>query len=83
MAAIITDQFRILNADTFVKSFTGIGTTTNVYYTFIGLPNSTDTTTGSGTSDWNTNVPNPKDMFREQNDYYDTMIAMKRIPLQI
>lgn len=79
MAAIITDQFRILNAETFVKSFTGIGTTTNVYYTFIGLPNSTDTVTGSGTTDWNTNVPNPKDMFKEQNDYYDTMIALKRV----
>ena len=28
MPAIITDQFRILNADTFTKSLTGIGTTT-------------------------------------------------------
>jgi len=79
MPAIISDQFRILNAETFVKSFTGIGTTTNVYYTFIGLPNSTDTATGSGTTDWNTNVPAPKDMFKEQNDYFDTMIALKKV----
>jgi hypothetical protein len=79
MSAIISDQFRILNAETFVKSFTGIGTTTNVYYTFIGLPNPTDVATGSGTTDWNTNVPAPKDMFKEQNDYFDTMIALKKI----
>jgi hypothetical protein len=82
MSAIISDQFRILNAETFVKSFTGIGTTTNVYYTFIGLPNSTDTATGSGTTDWNTNTPSPKDMFKEQNDYYDTMLALKKITTQ-
>lgn len=82
MSAIISDQFRILNAETFVKSFTGIGTTTNVYYTFIGLPNSTDVVTGSGTTDWNTNVPAPKDMFKEQNDYFDTMIALKKVTTQ-
>ena len=82
MSAIISDQFRILNAETFVKIFTGIGTTTNVYYTFIGLPNSTDTATGSGTTDWNTNTPSPKDMFKEQNDYYDTMLALKKITTQ-
>ena len=82
MSAIISDKFRILNAETFVKSFTGIGTTTNVYYTFIGLPNSTDTATGSGTTDWNTNTPSPKDMFKEQNDYYDTMLALKKVTTQ-
>jgi len=82
MSAIISDQFRILNAETFVKSFTGIGTTTNAYYTFIGLPNSTDVATGSGTTDWNTNTPAPKDMFREQNDYFDTMIALKKVTTQ-
>ena len=40
MPAIITDQFRILNADTFTKSLTGIGTTTNNYYSFLGSPKS-------------------------------------------
>ena len=39
---IITDQFRILNAETFIKSFTGIGTTANNYYTFLGHPNPTE-----------------------------------------
>ena len=39
MPAIITDQYRILNAETFVDSFVGIGTTgKNNYYTFIGHP---------------------------------------------
>ena len=37
MPAIITDQYRILNAETFVDSFVGIGTTgKNNYYTFLG-----------------------------------------------
>ena len=40
MPAIITDQYRILNAETFVDSFVGIGTTgNNNYYTFLGHPN--------------------------------------------
>ena len=43
MPAIITDQFRILNAETFSQSFTGIGTTTNYYYTFLGHPQPTVT----------------------------------------
>ena len=39
MAAIITDQIRILNAKNFVA---GVQTSTNAYYSFIGLPNATD-----------------------------------------
>ena len=40
MPAIITDQYRILNAETFVDSFVGIGTTgNNNYYSFLGHPN--------------------------------------------
>ena len=38
MAAIITDQIRILNAKNFVA---GVQTSTNAYYSFIGLPNAT------------------------------------------
>ena len=34
MPAVITDQFRISNAETFVQSFVGVGTTANYYYTF-------------------------------------------------
>jgi len=69
MAAIITDQIRILNAKTFVAD---VGV--NAYYSFIGLPNPTDYD-----ADWNTTPPSPKDNFFEENDYWDTMIALKKI----
>ena len=71
MAAIITDQIRILNAKNFVA---GVTSTANSYYSFIGLPNPTDYQ-----SDWNTTPPSPKDNFTEEDDYWDTMIALKKI----
>ena len=71
MAAIITDQIRILNAKNFVA---GVTTSTNSYYSFIGLPNATDIQ-----SDWDTTPPSPKDNFDEENNYWDTMIALKKI----
>jgi hypothetical protein len=71
MAAIITDQLRILNAKNFVA---GIQSSTNSYYAFIGLPNAT-----SYQSDWDTNSPSPKDNLNESNDYWDTMLALKKI----
>ena len=42
MSAIITDQFRILNANNFVES---VENTNNSYYVFIGLPNPAGTST--------------------------------------
>tara|TARA_B100001287_G_scaffold254096_1_gene237281 strand:+ start:12794 stop:14347 length:1554 start_codon:yes stop_codon:yes gene_type:complete len=71
MAAIITDQLRILNAKNFVA---GVQSSTNSYYAFLGLPNSTDYQ-----SDWDTNPPAPKDSLDQSNDYWDTMIALKKI----
>ena len=71
MSAIITDQLRILNASNFVA---GVGTTTNNYYAFIGLPNPTELL-----SDWDTEPPAPIDSFDEENDIWDTMIALKKI----
>lgn len=71
MAAIITDQLRILNAKNFVA---GVQTTTNSYYTFIGLPNAPDYQ-----ANWDTDPPAPKDNLNESNDYWDTMIALKKI----
>ena len=71
MAAIITDQIRILNAKNFLS---GVSTATNAYYSFIGLCNPSDIQ-----SDWDTNPPSPKDNFSEEDDYWDTMIAMKKI----
>ena len=55
MAAIITDQIRILNAKNFLA---GVTSTSNAYYSFIGLPNPTDYQ-----SDWDTSPPAPKDNF--------------------
>ena len=69
MAAIITDQIRILNAKNFVANV-GVGT----YYSFIGLPNPSDYQ-----SDWDNNPPSPKDNFDQENDYWDTIIALKKI----
>ena len=71
MAAIITDQIRILNAKNFLS---GVSTANNAYYSFIGLPNPSDIQ-----SDWDTNPPSPKDNFSEEDDYWDTMIALKKI----
>lgn len=71
MAAIITDQIRILNAKNFVA---GVSTSNNSYYSFIGLPNPSDIQ-----SDWDSTPPSPKDSFNEENNYWDTMIALKKI----
>jgi hypothetical protein len=80
MPAIITYQFRILNTDPFVKSFTGIGTTTNYYYSFLAHPNPTNTTIENyGTSNWQAQPPEPKDSFRDENSYFDSMLFLKRI----
>ena len=71
MAAIITDQIRILNAKNFIA---GVNNSSNSYYSFVGLPNPTDYQ-----SDWNTDPPAPKDNFDQENDYWDTMVALKKI----
>ena len=71
MAAIITDQIRILNAKNFVA---GVSTSTNSYYAFVGLPNPT-----AYQSDWDSNPPAPVDNFDNMNDYHDTMLAVKRV----
>jgi hypothetical protein len=71
MAAIITDQIRILNASNFVS---GVTTGSDSYYTWIGLPNPSDYK-----SDWDVSPPSPKDNFDEENAYWDNMIALKKI----
>jgi len=71
MAAIITDQLRILNAKNFVA---GVGSTANSYYSFVGLPNATKVI-----STWDTTPPAPKDNFDQEDDYWDTMIGLKKI----
>ncbi len=71
MSAIITDQLRILNAKNFVSAATS---SSNSYYSFVGLSNAQDYAT-----DWDNNPPSPKDSFEQENDYWDTMIALKKI----
>jgi hypothetical protein len=71
MPAIITDQLRVLNAKNFVSSATS---SVNSYYVFLGLPNAT-----SYDENWDANPPAPKDNFNEENDYWDTMIALKKV----
>ena len=71
MAAIITDQLRINNAKSFVeKVFSG----DTSYYSFIGLSNPEEIKL-----DWDQFPPAPKDSFNEENDYWDTMVSLKRI----
>lgn len=71
MSAIITDQLRIQQAKKFVDA---AASSSDVYYTFIGLPNASDYQ-----ADWDTNPPSPKDSFDQENDYWDTMLALKRV----
>ena len=71
MAAIITDQIRILNAKNFVA---GVSTSTNSYYAFVGLPNPT-----AYQSDWDSSPPAPVDNFDNMNDFHDTVLAVKRV----
>lgn len=71
MSAIITDQLRILNARNFIS---GVTSTTNSYYSFVGLPNP-----NNYSSSWDTDPPSPKDSFEQEDDYWDTMVALKKI----
>ena len=71
MAAIITNQFRILNSDNLVA---GIASTeSNNYYMFIGLPNSNEVS-----SNWDTSTPSPIDNFDQYNQIWDSIIALKK-----
>ena len=46
----------------------------NAFYAFVGLPNATDYS-----STWDDNPPAPKDSFEQETDYWDTMIALKKV----
>jgi hypothetical protein len=79
MSAIVTDQFRILNANNFVAS---VEDTNNSYYVFLGLANPTgaETLVGFGrSSDWNTATPAPTDSFAYQRHSGDTMMFGKKV----
>ena len=81
MSAIITDQFRILNANNFVES---VENTNNSYYVFIGLPNPIGTESpkkvGYGRSEqWNSNTPAPTDSFSYRAHTGDTTMFGKKV----
>jgi hypothetical protein len=71
MAAIITDQLRILNAKNFLSD---VINPSNSYYTFVGLPNPFNYD-----ENWDVNPPSPKDSFDQENLAWDNMISLKRI----
>ena len=77
MPAIISDQFRIMNAETFIKSFVGVGNTTNNYYTFIGQPNALNSQ-ANGSASWGEGLP-PLDGFKEESEIKETIISMKKV----
>ena len=75
MAAIITDKFRLLNADNFIAS---VNDPNNSYYVFVGLCNPVGD--GYGRSpNWNTDVPSPVDSLSYIRHIYDTMLYGRRI----
>ena len=75
MSAIVTDQFRILNANNFVES---VESDNNSYYVFIGLPN--PTTVGYGrSSGWQASTLDPVDNFSYRAHVGDTMMFGKKI----
>ena len=79
MSAIVTDQFRILNANNFVES---VENTNNSYYVFVGLanPQGADTVVGYGRSgNWNSNTPAPTDSFSYRAHSGDTMMFGKKV----
>jgi hypothetical protein len=71
MSAIITDQFRISNAKNFV---TRVVSGEDSLYSFVGLPNPSEYD-----ENWNATPPSPKDNFEEENDYWDSTFAIKKI----
>ena len=84
MPAIVTDQFRILNANNFVES---VESDQNSYYVFIGLPNPTgepapSSLVGYGRSEgWNDTgtTPAPIDSFSSIAHVGDTAMYGKKI----
>ena len=78
MAAIITDQFRIINANNFMDDVTSGN---NSYYAFLVLAN--PTIAGFGRTDtWNSTTiqpPSPTDSINYNNHVYDTMLFGRKV----
>jgi len=77
MAAIVTDQFRILNANNFVET---VENSANSYYVVVGLANPEPASVGFGrVDDWDNDTPNPRDSINYMNHVGDTQIFGKKI----
>ena len=82
MAAIVTDQFRIANANNFIDS---VLNSNNSYYVFLGLsnPGSVNNPIGFGrTTSWGASPsvpPNPIDNQQYLSHYRDTMLFGNKI----
>ena len=81
MPALITDQFRINNANNFISS---IEDESNSYYVFLGLPNPAEDLFGRN-GNWQTTenlsgiVPNPTDNEDYKSHYKDTALFGKKV----
>jgi len=83
MAAVVTDQFRIQNANNFIDSVLNAN---NSYYVFVGLsnPGSTNNPVGFGrTTTWGNDLAplpdNPIDNLQYLSHYRDTALYGKKI----
>ena len=76
MSAIVTDQFRILNASNFVDS---VGSDSNSYYIFVGLPNPALVSAFGRSPTWDDNTPTPVDNFSYNKHAGDVMMYGKKI----
>lgn len=72
MSAIITNQFRILNSENLIAGIAS--TTSDNYYVFLGLPNATEVDVN-----WDTSTPSPVDNFDQYNNFWETIIALKKL----
>lgn len=75
MSALITDEFRLFNAENFVAS---VNDPNNSYYIFIGLPNPVGEGYGRSLT-WNEDPLSPVDNFAYLRHTYDTMMFGRRI----
>ena len=74
MAAIVTNKFRIHNAEQFYESFGEAAAST--YYLFVGRPQQFSTTTGGGTD---ASPPTPIDNPQEEYRHFRDMLAAKLV----
>jgi len=83
MSALVTDQFRILNATNFIDS---VDNSSDSYYVWVGLTNPNrytgfgrDTNWDGGTGVTNGIVPNPIDNLDYLTQYEDTLLFGKKV----